>query len=243
MEKKNYWTILDPTLIDGKVLCKCDCGKEIKVNFNNLKHGLTKSCGCIRHHPNKPLTEYHSYKKGDKINRLTIIDNPIRKKLRNGINQHTGKPKFDNVIHFKCQCDCGNIVEPKGLDVVKGYTKSCGCTILGQKMIGKMPRYFYRYLKVQSEQRKISFDLSFDELANLFDEQNGKCALSGVELRFRSNSKTADGNASLDRIDSDKPYETGNVQWVHVNINYAKLRMSNNDFIDMCKRVANKFKI
>lgn len=28
-------------------LCKCDCGKEVEVSHNNLKSGLTKSCGCI----------------------------------------------------------------------------------------------------------------------------------------------------------------------------------------------------
>lgn len=27
-------------------LCKCDCGNEIEVSYNNLKSGNTKSCGC-----------------------------------------------------------------------------------------------------------------------------------------------------------------------------------------------------
>lgn len=29
------------------VKCKCDCGNEKIVNYNNLKRGLVKSCGCI----------------------------------------------------------------------------------------------------------------------------------------------------------------------------------------------------
>ena len=29
-------------------LCKCDCGKECIIRKENLKYGLTKSCGCFR---------------------------------------------------------------------------------------------------------------------------------------------------------------------------------------------------
>lgn len=29
-------------------LCKCDCGKETVVISNNLRAGITRSCGCLR---------------------------------------------------------------------------------------------------------------------------------------------------------------------------------------------------
>jgi hypothetical protein len=29
------------------VKCKCECGNEKIINFNNIKRGLVKSCGCI----------------------------------------------------------------------------------------------------------------------------------------------------------------------------------------------------
>jgi hypothetical protein len=241
MENKIYWKVVDETIINGKIKCCCICGNESLVNYNNFKRGLTKSCGCIKYHELKPLNEYHGYKNGDKINRLTIIDDPIRKKVRNGLNKKTGKSKLNHVIHLKCKCDCGNIIERKGLDIIKGLIKSCGCTNLGQRKIGSMPRFFYRYLLVQAKQRNIYFNISFEDLSELFDKQNGKCNLSDVPIKFSSNSKENSGNASLDRINSDKPYTIDNVQWVHVNVNYAKLSMSNDDFILMCKQVANKF--
>lgn len=31
----------------GKVLCKCDCGKEVVVTKAYLKNGNTQSCGCL----------------------------------------------------------------------------------------------------------------------------------------------------------------------------------------------------
>jgi hypothetical protein len=30
------------------VLCRCECGKEVKVQANNLTSGNTRSCGCLR---------------------------------------------------------------------------------------------------------------------------------------------------------------------------------------------------
>lgn len=55
MEKYGKLTILEihhqkkypnGTIIDF-VKCKCDCGNIKIINFNNIKRGLVKSCGCI----------------------------------------------------------------------------------------------------------------------------------------------------------------------------------------------------
>jgi hypothetical protein len=50
------------------------------------------------------------------------------------------------------------------------------------------------------------------------------------------------GTASLDRIDSSKGYEEGNIQWVHKHINFMKRTYSQEYFIDMCKKVADNNK-
>lgn len=46
--------------------------------------------------------------------------------------------------------------------------------------------------------------------------------------------------ASLDRIDSSKPYIIDNIQWVHKDINFMKRTYSHDYFIKLCKLVANK---
>jgi hypothetical protein len=51
-EKFNKLTILK--LVPSKsgnlarYLCRCDCGNEKEINFSELKHGGTKSCGCLK---------------------------------------------------------------------------------------------------------------------------------------------------------------------------------------------------
>lgn len=29
-------------------LCRCDCGKVVKVRLGNLRSGNTRSCGCLK---------------------------------------------------------------------------------------------------------------------------------------------------------------------------------------------------
>ena len=43
--------------------------------------------------------------------------------------------------------------------------------------------------------------------------------------------------ASLDRIDSTKSYNVGNVQWVHKDINFMKGSLSENKFIEYCNLI------
>ena len=38
-------------------LCKCDCGNKTIVNMNNLRNGITRSCGCLRKELNKGYIE------------------------------------------------------------------------------------------------------------------------------------------------------------------------------------------
>ena len=46
--------------------------------------------------------------------------------------------------------------------------------------------------------------------------------------------------ASLDRIDSNKGYVEGNVQWVHVDVNYMKLDYDQDYYINICRLIAKR---
>ena len=70
---------------------------------------------------------------------------------------------------------------------------------------------------------------------------NGKCALSGLEIQFGKHWKMmSDQTASLDRIDNTKGYITGNVQWVHKQVNFMKGTMEQTEFIEFCKLISSK---
>lgn len=88
----------------------------------------------------------------------------------------------------------------------------------------------YRKFKRGARSRGLVFELTENEMFSLF---TGKCALSGVDISIAYG-----GNASLDRIDSKIGYIVGNVQWVDSKVNLAKRAMSDEEFVEMCKRVA-----
>jgi len=87
----------------------------------------------------------------------------------------------------------------------------------------------YRKFKAGARSRGLDFTLTEEEMFSIF---TGKCALSGVDIGIDYG-----GNASLDRVDSSLGYIAGNTQWVDGKINMAKRTMSDEEFVEMCRRV------
>lgn len=137
-------------------------------------------------------------------------------------------------IKFSCPyCNSEFISTPD--KVARGHTKSCGCihpnARLGTKNISMT---FYKRCMRNAITRGIKWNISILDLENLFNSQSGKCALSGVLLEAGYSKGVS---ISIDRIDSNRPYEIDNIQLVDKNINIAKNTMSNEQFITMCSNV------
>ena len=98
---------------------------------------------------------------------------------------------------------------------------------------------FCRKYEVNAELRNIEWNLEYEYLADLLIDQDFKCSLTGWDIDALS---VGNNTASLDRIDSSVGYVKGNVQWVHKMVNMCKQQYSQEDFIEMCKSVANKVK-
>lgn len=92
-------------------------------------------------------------------------------------------------------------------------------------------RYFN---KINNKKKKVSDDMTIKDLEILWDKQEGKCVYSKIELIIPTYKNLNDypsyKYASVDRIDSNLPYQKGNIQFVSRNINYAKGAMSDTEF-------------
>ena len=108
---------------------------------------------------------------------------------------------------------------------------------------GQISGTLMTYLKGKATQRGLSFEVTSEQLWELFQKQNGCCALSGVLLSL---STTIDKNhnidrtnhtASLDRIDNSKPYTIDNVQWIHKVLNHMRRQYSVEEYITWCRLV------
>ncbi len=158
----------------------------------------------------------------NKYNQLTVLE----------------EVKHNKRLMFRVQCDCGK-VEIKRKDwVIKGRTtscKSCASKRTALKYPPPINRTGYaglsgtHYLSIKSgaSRRGIPFSLTAEFLWKLFEDQKGLCALTDTPIiltnKIKNNNVDWDViTASLDRIDSDKAYEMGNVQWVHKTVNRLK---------------------
>lgn len=75
-------------------------------------------------------------------------------------------------------------------------------------------------------------DLTEEYLLDLFNQQQGKCALLGYDIQIERKHPLS---LSLDQIEPSKGYVKGNVQWVTWIANRAKGDLSQDDFYRMCE--------
>jgi hypothetical protein len=102
---------------------------------------------------------------------------------------------------------------------------------------------YFHSCKFGATSRGFEFKITKEDMWNLWNKQNGNCALSGLKLRIERNyKKMKNMTASLDRIDSTKGYTVDNIQWIHKDLNRMKSDYPNQYFIEMCKLIANNNK-
>lgn len=164
---------------------------------------------------------------GERFTRL-VVKNPEE-------NDKFGKTKW------RCICDCGNEVVLNASSLLRGLTESCGClkreiNFKGYKDIGAS---YWNKTKREAKKRCLEFSITIEYAWELFVKQNGKCALSGIDIFLHpNNEKPENRTASIDRIDSRIGYIEGNIQWVHKCINMMKLDLPDEEFTFWCVNVA-----
>lgn len=86
--------------------------------------------------------------------------------------------------------------------------------------------------------RILESEITLIDLKEIYDSQNGKCVYTGIELNILG-FKKSESNASIDRRNSNFGYTKENTQWVYKPLNIMKNNFSEEEFIFVCKKVAN----
>jgi len=91
--------------------------------------------------------------------------------------------------------------------------------------------------KRHADKKGLPFTLTTKYLKELWDKQDGKCALTGVPLGL-----LGDGylSPSIDRINNLEGYTEDNVWWLCWRANEAKKDMLLDDFLLMCKAITER---
>jgi len=73
---------------------------------------------------------------------------------------------------------------------------------------------YYGDLKRRAKDRGIEMQITIKDLLNLYDQQNGRCKLSGLRMTYDQHNNRLHYNISVDRIMSNKLYTMDNIQLV-----------------------------
>jgi hypothetical protein len=126
---------------------------------------------------------------------------------------------------------------------VKGDWKCKSCSNSSNNFKGKvgpMPVTWFEMKKKGGEHRGYQWDLTPEFVVELYEKQEGVCALTGWPIGWPEKGLTS--TVSIDRIDSSEGYLKENVQLLHKDVNMAKQQYSQSYFVEMCKAVADKEK-
>jgi|LauGreDrversion4_2_1035121.scaffolds.fasta_scaffold325588_2 hypothetical protein len=95
------------------------------------------------------------------------------------------------------------------------------------------------------EVRGLEFNISLDYVMKLLKKQDGRCALTGWPLEFTRGSSAERTNpyvCTMDRIDNNKGYVTGNIRLTCWKANKIRGSLSDSEFYELCESVVKERK-
>lgn len=144
-----------------------------------------------------------------------------------------------NSILFPVVCKCGKLAYCTKQELESGKRNRCDACgkkkRFGERVDDISINFFHNY-KRSATKRGIEFTITLEYIANLYKEQDGKCAVSGVSIDIKGTPWKGQ-TGSLDRIDPTKGYIEGNVQWVHKQINELKWDLQPEEFYSIVKQI------
>lgn len=204
-------------------LFKCVCGKEHAVDSASVKGGHTKSCGCrgwikgrcrtcLLEKPKAAFSAYGRVCKECTKHRLKekYLTDPAFVKRQQKRNKRRYERNKSNPLYVEKE-------RQKGFENRK--TKS-----------GRI-RTMFQALRRGARMREIPFILLVSDIEAKFEQQNWKCARTGIQFELTAGEGRKPFAPSVDRIDNSRGYEPGNIQIVIWMYNIAKNKFTDADVL------------
>ena len=193
--------------------------------------------------PDQPLTNFYTYKDGRFYSHCKLCCNAYeRARYSRTNNPRSTEPK----ICTNKTCPKAGQLQPASCFAshktmsggLKSVCKTCSKAHV-YACITKSVHVFIRDIFNKAKSRAKKYNTPFDKEVEvddwfaIYEAQDGKCALSGIEMTFtrdKNHSTTIAGakhikwpyNISPDQIDAGKGYVRGNVQFVCAQVNMMK---------------------
>lgn len=103
--------------------------------------------------------------------------------------------------------------------------------------LNKILQMRYLCAKERATKYDIPFDITKDYVYELWQKQNGKCAISGIDMTFEFNKGRIATNVSIDQINPKKGYTTDNIQLVCMAVNQMKSDFDTDTLLMFCENI------
>ena len=220
-----------------------EIAKELGTGYIQLKQYFTVK-GVPSRRPARRSSLRPSAPKGEKFGLWTVVSDEVR----SGKEVISGSK--DRSLYWLVQCECGTLAWKSVQHLREGTStrcKHCGNKnyltsngdISVEALIISKFNQIKQGLKTRKKTGKLEFSITPEYLNELYHNDH-YCALSGIDLSLDLSKTTQQQNLSVDRIDSNIGYVKGNIQLVDKRINMMKGTLSNEEFINLCCKVAEK---
>lgn len=97
--------------------------------------------------------------------------------------------------------------------------------------------YITRNTRQRAKKEDIEYGIDIEFIHAVLEAQEGRCAISRVQLTCAKGEGHISTNASIDRIDPRKGYTKDNVQLVAYQVNTMKSNLSINQLVEWCQLI------
>lgn len=216
------WTVIERAGRDrwgqSLWLCHCDCGNEGIIPGGNLRHGASKSCGCLQR---------------DRTSEAHLIDLTGQKFGRLFVIRREGSKRGHAA--WLCRCNCGGMSIVSACDLQDGHTKSCGCLQGRRPHLLEGESAFKALVSAvgqNARRHELTLSLTREQIRQLVTQP---CYYCGVEpaqvfrkkMRGRVDIFVYNG---IDRTDNKRGYEMDNVVPCCWQCNSAKNTLTLSEF-------------
>lgn len=98
----------------------------------------------------------------------------------------------------------------------------------------------YRAASRRAKKKNLPFDISIDDITHQYENQNGRCFYSGIEMRIFKQSAVSLHDPYKMTLDCKDPaigYKKDNIVWCIYCINSFKQRMPKEEVINICYNI------
>lgn len=214
--------------------CEC-CGQELPENrkyfvwYKEKQNNSWHKPICRECEAKLLVQENKRINNGVILYKCKICGEWLPKEEFNEVHQSVNGAKYEYRDHLETRCRSCKLQQ------IKNQRQSYSDERTFERMINA------RWLnaKERATRKNIPFDITKEDLTRLWKCQEGKCAISGIDMTHEVDKGRVFTNISVDQINPSEGYTTNNIQLVCMGVNQMKSDMSMNELYMFCEAILN----